>query len=141
MVNPPIADIGAEHAVNLPREDRRAWRLARVPTGQAENFFQKCRVSFAAPFARPQVMLDDPLDHRLVQLVREAAPIHIVTLVDERISAESREPGENAVALGGMGEAVRSEIAPEVLTTDGFDPVVGQKGRAQRHAVEWGYLR
>ena len=132
MRHPLAADVGGQRQASLFRERRRRRRLSGVAAGQPEYLLQQRRVASPAAVAVPQVVLNDPPDHRFVQLVGQQGPVGMRLLVDQRIAAPLRKVAERFISDRGVGASVRAQSPPEVRLDQVAQAVVRQKRRRRR---------
>jgi hypothetical protein len=125
------SDICIKCPLRLPGEKLSPRRLTNVATGEPENLLQKGSVPFPAAIPQSQIVLNDSLDDRFIQLIRKVGPLHIGSLVHERVTAAFGEPPEGFISGFRLTAAVLSEIQPELTPREWFQSIIVQKGRPQ----------
>src|SRR4029079_19690951 len=91
------SNIGTKRPRRLARQEERPRSLSNVAAGQAEHLFEQGGIALPAAFAQAQIMLDDPSNDRLVELIGEVGPLHVGTLVNQGIPSTLREPLKGAI--------------------------------------------
>lgn len=101
-----------ERRTDLVGENRGSWSLPRVAARQAEDFFQQVRIPFPAALADPEIMLDDPSDDGVVELVSHLRPWPVRPLLGNGITTSSRVVAHRGVTDFPVLESVRLKFPP-----------------------------
>jgi len=87
--------------------------LAHITAGQPEHFLKKQAIALAAFVTQTQIKLNDAVDNRLFEVIRDFRPREISVNMAEWISTPVRERGIRSVASGSLLEARDMNGAPK----------------------------
>ncbi len=122
------ADVPTEGLANLVEVHGLAGALPCVATGQPVHFLQEGTVPALAAFPHPKIVLDGPLDHRLVQLIGHLRPGYGGIGLGYRIPTAFRERLEGSVAKLPVSPAQLGKLPPSLHLGELLEAICGQQG-------------
>ncbi len=130
------ADVRIKSQTRFFGQSSYSGRLACITTDESEQLLQEIRIPLPASFTQAQIMLNDALNDRLIEMLRQIRKRSVFVLVNDGVASTLREVVKYMCPELGMGEPIRAQSDPKFLRLQGVQSIFLQKRRGRWQAAQ-----